>query len=207
MMRKLLILLAVVSLAMLQLDCATKKSVKKEVDRIDKEMDDLGTSVEEGQTRLKEHDSRLGGHDQQIGQLSKETQEALARAQSAEKLAQGKLLYEVTLSGDDVKFGFDQADLNDSAREVLENLITQLKADNKNVYIEIQGHTDSFGSEAYNEKLGLMRAEAVRRYLSENGIPLHRIATISYGEGRPVTDNRTKAGRAKNRRVVILVLE
>lgn len=207
MMRKLLILVAVLSLAMLQLDCATKKSVKKEVDRIDKEMDDIGTSVEEGQTRLKEHDSRLGGHDQQIGQLSKETQEALARAQSAEKLAQGKLLYEVTLSGDDVKFGFDQSDLNDSAREVLENLITQLKADNKNVYIEIQGHTDSFGSEPYNEKLGLMRAEAVRRYLSENGIPLHRIATISYGEARPVTDNRTKAGRSKNRRVVILVLE
>lgn len=207
MMRKLLILLAVVSLAMLQLDCATKKSVKKEVDRIDKEMDDLGTSVEEGQTRIKEHDSRLGGHDQQIGQLSKETQEALARAQSAEKLALGKLLYEVTLSGDDVKFGFDQSDLNDGAREVLENLIAQLKTDNKNIYIEIQGHTDSFGSETYNEKLGLARAEAVRRYLSENGIPLHRISTISYGEGRPVTDNRTKAGRAKNRRVVILVLE
>jgi outer membrane protein OmpA-like peptidoglycan-associated protein len=207
MMRKLLIVIAVVSLAMLQLDCATKKSVKKEVDRIDKEMDDLGTSVEEGQTRLKEHDSRLGTHDQQITQLSKESQEALARAQSAEKLALGKLLYEVTLSGDDVKFGFDQSDLNDSAREVLENLITQLKTDNKNIYIEIQGHTDSFGSETYNEKLGLARAEAVRRYLSENGIPLHRISTISYGEGRPVTDNRTKAGRSKNRRVVILVLE
>src|SRR5262245_6013565 len=115
MMRKLLILLAIVSLAMLQLDCATKKSVKKEVDRIDKEMDDLGTGVEEGQTRNKEQDSRLATHDQQIGQLSKESQEALARAQSAEKLALGKLLYEVTLSGDDVKFGFDQSDLNDGA--------------------------------------------------------------------------------------------
>jgi peptidoglycan-associated lipoprotein len=207
MMRKLLILVAIVSLAMLQLDCATKKSVKKEVDRIDQEMDDLGTSVEEGQTRNKEQDSRLGTHDQQIGQLSKESQEALARAQSAEKLALGKLLYEVTLSGDDVKFGFDQSDLNDGAREVLENLIAQLKTDNKNIYIEIQGHTDSFGSEPYNEKLGMARAEAVRRYLSENGIPLHRIATISYGESRPVTDNRTKAGRAKNRRVVLLVLE
>ncbi len=207
MMRKLLILVAIVSLAMLQLDCATKKSVKKEVDRIDNEMDDLGTSVEEGQTRNKEQDSRLGTHDQQITSLSKESQEALARAQSAEKLALGKLLYEVTLSGDDVKFGFDQSDLNDGAREILENLIAQLKTDNKNIYIEIQGHTDSFGSEPYNEKLGMARAEAVRRYLSENGIPLHRIATISYGEARPVTDNRTKTGRAKNRRVVLLVLE
>ncbi len=207
MLRKLLILIAVVSLVMLQLDCASKKSVKKEVDRIDTELDELGTATEENQTRLKEHDSRLGVHDQSIGQLSKETQEALARAQSAEKLAFGKLLYEVTLSGDDVKFGFDQSDLNDAARETLENLITQLKAENKNIYIEIQGHTDSFGSEAYNEKLGLSRSEAVRRYLSENGIPLHRISTISYGEARPVTDNRTKAGRSKNRRVVIQVLE
>jgi peptidoglycan-associated lipoprotein len=207
MLRKLLILIAVVSLAMLQMDCATKKSVKKEVDRIDTEMNELGTATEENQTRLKEHDSRLVAHDQSIGQLSKETQEALARAQSAEKLAKGKLLYEVTLSGDDVKFGFDQSDLNDSARGTLEQLLTQLKADNKNVYIEIQGHTDSYGSEAYNEKLGMSRAEAVRRYLSENGIPLHRISTISYGESRPVTDNRTRAGRSKNRRVVIQVLE
>ncbi len=207
MLRKLLILIAVVSLAMLQMDCASKKSVKKEVDRIDTELNELGTATEENQTRLKEHDSRITSHDQSIGQLSKETQEALARAQSAEKLAKGKLLYEVTLSGDDVKFGFDQSDLNDTARGTLEQLLTQLKADNKNVYIEIQGHTDSFGSEAYNEKLGMARAEAVRRYLSENGIPLHRISTISYGETRPVTDNRTRAGRAKNRRVVIQVLE
>jgi outer membrane protein OmpA-like peptidoglycan-associated protein len=207
MLKKLLFLILIVSVSMLQLDCATKKGVKKEVDRIDTELDELGTSVEEGETRLKEHDSRLSTHEGQIGQLSKETQEALARAQSAEKLAKGKLLYEVTLSGEDVRFGFDQSELTDSAREVLENLMTQLKADNKNVYIEIQGHTDSFGAEVYNDKLGLERAEAVRKYLSENGIPLHRISTISYGEGRPVADNRTKAGRAKNRRVVVLVLE
>ena len=71
MMRKLLILIAVVSLAMLQLDCATKKSVKKEVDRIDKEMDDMGNLVEEGQTRNKEQDSRLGTHDQQITHFPK----------------------------------------------------------------------------------------------------------------------------------------
>ena len=90
---------------------------------------------------------------------------------------------------------------------MLDNLVNQLKADNKNVFIEIQGHTDSVGSDPYNMKLGEERAEAVRRYLSENGIPLHRISTISYGKSRPIAENTTKAGRSKNRRVVIQVLE
>lgn len=207
MMKKTSLLLIVLLVAFFQLNCATKKNVKKEVDRIDKTMGDLSTSVEENETRIKEHDSKLAGHDQQIAELNRETQEALQRAQSAEKLAMGKLLYEVTLTDEDVVFGSGQANLNDSAREKIENLIQQLKAENKNVYIEIQGHTDALGSEEYNSQLGLERAEAVRRYLSENGIPLHRIATISYGETRPIADNKTKAGRSKNRRVVILVLE
>lgn len=204
---RMLMALIIVALALIQVDCATKKSVKKEVDRIDKEIGEVETSVEASETRLKEHDSKLGQHDTKITQLSRESQEALDRAQSAEKLAKGKLLYEVTLTDDAVRFGFDRSDLTDPAREVLENLITQLKAENRNIYVEIQGYTDAFGTEDYNMKLGEARAEAVRRYLAENGVPLHRISTISYGEGRPVADNRNKAGRSKNRRVVVLVLE
>lgn len=202
-----LVALIIVALALIQVDCATKKSVKKEVDRIDKEIGEVEGSVEANETRLKEHDSKLGEHDTKITQLSRESQEALDRANSAERLAKGKLLYEVTLTDDAVRFGFDRSDLTDPAREVLENLITQLKAENRNVYIEIQGYTDAFGTEDYNMKLGEARAEAVRRYLAENGVPLHRISTISYGESRPVADNRNKAGRSKNRRVVVLVLE
>lgn len=204
---RMLMALIIVALALIQVDCATKKSVKKEVDRIDKEIGEVETSVEASETRLKEHDSKLGQHDTKITQLSRESQEALDRATGAEKLAKGKLLYEVTLTDDAVRFGFDRSDLTDPAREVLENLITQLKAENRNIYVEIQGYTDAFGTEDYNMKLGEARAEAVRRYLAENGVPLHRISTISYGEGRPVADNRNKAGRSKNRRVVVLVLE
>lgn len=204
---RMLMALIIVALALIQVDCATKKSVKKEVDRIDKEIGEVEGSVEANETRLKEHDSKLGEHDTKITQLSRESQEALDRATGAEKLAKGKLLYEVTLTDDAVRFGFDRSDLTDPAREVLENLITQLKAENRNIYIEIQGYTDAFGTEDYNMKLGEARAEAVRRYLAENGVPLHRISTISYGEGRPVADNRSKAGRSKNRRVVVLVLE
>jgi len=206
-MRRIIFALAAVALmASFQTGCASKKNVKKEVDRIDQEMQGIESSVEANQTRLKEHDSQIAQHDTQIAQLSKESQEALDRAESAKKLAMGKLLYEVTLTDEDVKFETAKAELPDKAREILDNLLSQLKADNKNVYIEIQGHTDNRGGEDYNLKLGEQRAESVRRYLSENGIPLHRISTISYGESRPVVDNATKGGRSKNRRVVIIVL-
>lgn len=193
-------ILVVIAFLSFSLACATKKQVRQEVDRIDSEMETIESSVEQSQVRLKEHDS-------QIASLSRETREALERAQSAEKLAQGKLLYEITLTDEDVRFGFNQSELTDNARQTLENLITQLKAENRNVYIEVQGHTDNLGTEEYNMKLGQERADAVRRYLSENGIPLHRISTISYGEGRPLGENKTKKGRATNRRVVMVVLE
>ena len=207
MLRKVLCLSCLTLLILFQTNCASKKHVKTEVARIDKEMDTIEKSVEANEVRLKEHDAKLATHDAQIQQLSTESQEALQRAQSAEKLAQGKLLYQVTLTDDAVKFGFNKAELTDKGREMLDNLINQLKAENKNVYVEIQGHTDSVGSEEYNMKLGLQRAEVVRRYLAENGIPLHRINTISYGETRPVQDNKTAQHRAENRRVVVQVLE
>ena len=86
-------------------------------------------------------------------------------------------------------------------------MIGQLKADTKNVFIEIEGHTDNVGDKTFNENLGLERAEAVKRYLYEqHQIPLHRINVISYGEDKPVAPNNTKDGRAQNRRVVIKVL-
>lgn len=206
MRQKIIVLLGVLSLALLPVACATKGAVKKEVSRIDQEMIGMQASVEDSQTRLKEHDSKLAAHDQSISSLSKESQEALQRAQSAETLAQGKLLYEITLSDDSVKFPFDRAEISPEMRQILDNLVNDLKAENKNVYIEIQGFTDSVGPKEYNFKLGLERAEAVRRYLSESGIPLHRLSTISYGEERSVASNADKAGRSKNRRVVIQVL-
>lgn len=199
--------MVVFTLALFQLNCASKKHVKTEVERIDKEMGKIEQSVEANETRLKEHDAVLAQHEEKITELSKESQEALQRANDAEKLAQGKLLYEVTLTDDKVKFASGKANLTDSGKEVLDNFISQLKAENKNVYIEIQGHTDNQGSEDYNLKLGQQRADAVRQYLSENGIPLHRISTISYGETRPISDNKSKDGRSANRRVVVQVLE
>jgi len=132
--------------------------------------------------------------------------EALNRANAAHKLAEGKFLYEVVLSDDSVKFPVDKHALSPEAQQRLSELVQRLRSENRNVYLEIQGYTDSTGSPEYNEKLGQERAEAVRRYLSEQGVALNRMATISYGQDHPVAPNDTTEGRAQNRRVAIIVL-
>jgi peptidoglycan-associated lipoprotein len=132
--------------------------------------------------------------------------EALARANAAHKLAEGKFLYEMVLSDDSVKFPVDQHALSPEAQQRLAELVQRLKSENRNVYLEIQGYTDSTGAPEYNEQLGGARAEAVRRYLNEQGVALNRMATISYGQQHPVAPNETREGRAQNRRVAIVVL-
>jgi peptidoglycan-associated lipoprotein len=181
--------------------CATKKYVKQETGAVSTRVDAVQGQVEEAQTRL-------DTHERQIGETSKTAQEALQRAMEAGKLAEGKLLYETVLTDEKVKFGFDTSDLSPEAKAALDEFAQQLKAENQGVYIEIQGHTDSVGSEKYNEELGLLRAESVRRYLSQqHQFPLHRINVISYGETAAVADNSTREGRSQNRRVALVVLK
>jgi outer membrane protein OmpA-like peptidoglycan-associated protein len=191
--------------------CATKTYVGEQVDAskraTDVKIGEVQTQVESTQNDvkgLKDSDAR---QNQQIAQLSDTAREALARAQEAGKLAKGKLLYEVTLSDDSVHFPLNSAVLSTEAQEAIGQLAARLVSENQNVYVEVQGHTDATGSEEYNLRLGEKRAEAVRRYLNiEKGIPLHRISVISYGQSKPVADNATREGRAKNRRVTLVVL-
>jgi len=147
----------------------------------------------------------LAAEDSKISALA---QEGLERAQAANKLAEGKLIFETTLSEDVARFGFEKAQLTDVARAALMNIANQLKTENKNVYIEIQGHTDSSGAASVNLLLSQQRAERVRDFLHhEAGIPLHRLSVAAYGESSPVADNKTKKGRKMNRRVVLVVLK
>jgi peptidoglycan-associated lipoprotein len=144
--------------------------------------------------------------DQQLSQLDQTTRDALQRAEAANKLAEGKFLYSMVLSDDSVKFPVDGSKLSPEAQTRLMDFISKLKADNKNVYLEIQGHTDATGEKSWNEKLGEERAEAVRLFMNQQGVPLNRMATISYGPDVPVAPNNTRAGRAQNRRVVLIVM-
>ena len=172
--------------------CATKKYVHRQVGQVDQRVSGVETQVEDAQDR--------------ITATSKTAQEALDRAVAAGKLAEGKLLYETVLSDDKVKFGFNRKELSPEAQTALNEFAEHLKAQNKNVFIEIQGHTDGVGGDKYNEELGMARADAARYFLSKHGIPLHRMNTISYGETEPVADNSSSDGRAQNRRVVLVVL-
>lgn len=155
---------------------------------------------------LAEVDTRVTGVDTRVTEVAGTAGEALARATAAHKLAEGKFLYEVVLSDDSVKFPVNRDELSPEAEARLAELVQRLTSENRNVYLEIQGHTDASGDAAFNEQLGEARAEAVRRYLSRNSIALNRMATISYGEESPVAPNDTAEGRAQNRRVAIVVL-
>lgn len=200
MRNKLWMIALVLVVALAATGCATKKYVREETGAV-------GTRVDEVQGQVEEAQTRLDTHEQRIGETSKTAQEALQRAMEAGKLAEGKLLYETILTDDKVKFGFDTSDLSPEAEAALDDFATQLKTQNAGVYIEVQGHTDSVGSEKYNEELGLLRAEAVRRYLSQkHQFPLHRMNVISYGEAASVADNSTREGRSQNRRVALVVL-
>jgi len=131
---------------------------------------------------------------------------AASRAEAVDK-ASKRLVFEVVLSEDQGNFKFNKAALPDEAKARLDELINQIKADPKGAYFEIEGHTDNVGSAMVNEKIGMERAEAVKRYLYEqHQIPLHKMNVISYGKEKPVAPNNTKNGRAQNRRVVIKVL-
>jgi outer membrane protein OmpA-like peptidoglycan-associated protein len=141
-----------------------------------------------------------------LASLDKNTRAAYERAEAAGKLAEGKFLYTVALQDDGYKFKTNKYALSDDEKAKLTDLIGKLKSDDKNVYLEIQGYTDATGTADYNMTLGEERADAVRLFLNEQGVALNRMNTISYGETAPVADNKTKAGRAQNRRVNIVVM-
>ena len=192
--------------------CATKKYVSKEVGEVNKKVDGVSSQVEQTQERVKRTEVRLDEVNQQaqtgIGEAKGSAQQALVKATEAEKAAKGKLIYTVTLSNDKVTFPLNRAEVGDDAKSLVDEAIAQLKAENRGVFFEIEGHTDSTGPAAYNIKLGEDRAVAVRNYLhDQHGIALNRMQVISYGAGKPVVDNKNRANRAQNRRVVIKVLE
>jgi outer membrane protein OmpA-like peptidoglycan-associated protein len=172
--------------------CATKDYVNQQVSAED--------------TKLQATQSQVADHQTRLAQLDQSTKDALARAEAAGKLAEGKFLYSMVLSDDSVKFPVDSSKISPEAQQRLTDFADKLKNDNRNVYLEIQGHTDSRGADSINSKLGEERAEAVRLFMNQHGVPLNRMATISYGKQDPVGSNKTKVGRAQNRRVVLIVM-
>jgi len=192
--------------------CATKKWVNEQVSAFGQvtntKIHEVQDSVETNQKAISELAANQAALETEVAKLSDTAQDALMRAEKANKLAKGKFLYEETLAVNDVTFNFNQASLTDNAKAALDAFSAKVKGLSQNAYVEIQGHTDNIGSEAYNLKLGQKRADVVMRYLNmELGIPLFRMNSTSYGEYKPIADNSTKAGRAANRRVTLVVFE
>jgi outer membrane protein OmpA-like peptidoglycan-associated protein len=191
--------------------CATKTYVQEQVGQASKASDakigEVQKQVEASQMDVSALKTSDANQNQKLAQLSDTALDALARAQEAGKLAKGKFLYEVTLTDEAVKFGFDRSDISAEAKAALDAFAAKVAGENKNVYVEIQGHTDNIGSPEYNLTLGQARAEAVMRHLAmQHSFPLHRMSVISYGSAKPIADNAARQGRANNRRVTLVVL-
>ena len=200
--------------------CATKKMVRQRVGEVDTKVDTLSKSVEENQQRTLANEGKIGEVDQRAAAANARAEKAGQRADEAYTAADKvnaradaieahskRLVYEVVLSEDKGGFKFGQSKIPTDMQTQIDELVAQLKANPNGGYIEVEGHTDNVGPKDVNYKIGLERAEAVKRYLYENQqIPLHKINVISYGEEKPIAPNKTKDGRAQNRRVVIKVL-
>ena len=204
--------------------CATKKYVRTSVGEVNEKVDSQGRAIEETQERTRKNEGRIGEVDTKAQAAARSAQVASDAAAAAHAAAttvgteaNGKfdaidkaskrLVYEVVLSEDQGNFKFGKTMLPDDAKHKIDEMVAQMKQDPKNIYLEIEGHTDNVGDKMTNEKIGLARADAVKRYLYEQyQIPLHKMNVISYGKDKPVAPNKTKAGRAQNRRVVIKVL-
>jgi outer membrane protein OmpA-like peptidoglycan-associated protein len=212
--------MAIIGLTMGTGACASKKMVRERVGEVNTKVDTLSKSVEETQERTRANEGRIGEVDQKATAADQRAQAAGQRADAAHSAADKvnaradaiekaskRLVYEVVLSEDKGGFKFGQAKMPADMQTQIDTLVAQLKANPNGGFIEIEGHTDNVGTRDVNYKLGLERAEAVKRYLYESQqIPLHKMNVISYGEEKPVAPNKTRDGRAQNRRVVIKVL-
>jgi outer membrane protein OmpA-like peptidoglycan-associated protein len=219
-MRRFISAVAISAVALGGSACATKKMVKQRVGEVDSKVDTLSKSVEENQERTRSNEGRIGEVDQKAQAANARATAAGSRADEAYgaankvnaradaiEAASKRLVFEVVMSEDKGGFKFGQSKIPAEMQAQIDQIVTQLKANPNGGYIEIEGHTDNVGNKVTNQKIGLDRAEAVKRYLYENQqIPLHKMNVISYGEEKPIAPNKTRDGRAQNRRVVIKVL-
>ncbi len=214
--------------------CATKNFVRTSVGEVNSKVDSMGKSLEETQERTRRNEGRIAEVDTKAGAAAQAADKANTAAAEANNAANAagsaasaassaanaagskadavdkaskRLVYEVVLSEDEGNFKFAKTALPDEAKAKVDEMVAMIKADPKGAYFEIEGHTDNIGDPKTNERIGLERAETVKRYLYEqHQVPLHKINVISYGAQKPRAPNTTKAGRAQNRRVVVKVL-
>ena len=174
--------------------------------RVDQKAGAAGTAAGQAQQAANAASGKADAAGSKADAASSAAAAARAKADELDK-ASKRLTYTVVIDESSGNFKLNQAVLPAEAKAKLDELMAKVKADPQGAYFEIEGYTDATGSPEANKKLGMARAEAVREYLyKQHQVPLHRMNAISFGQENPAGDNKTRAGRAQNRRVVIKVL-
>jgi OOP family OmpA-OmpF porin len=215
--------------------CATRKYVRLQTQALEPAIQEAQNGVKENAERIDAVDRRAqqgitaaGAADQKAVQAQQAAQTAQNAAQAADRKAdtanQGVTqannrinTLETRLSSindnytesekQTVLFDVNKATLKDPAKSTLDKIASDLSGQRSGYMVELQGYTDAQGSEQYNLGLSQRRVEAVERYLVSKNIPLYRISVVGLGKDNPVADNKTREGRAQNRRVEVRVLK
>jgi len=210
-------LLALVAIFILS-GCATQEYVGKQInpvsDRVSQtetrvgqtegQISKLGERVTAGEGKINNVEGKINNVEGELGKVDAKAERALATF--------GNLKFERRLvieMKEGANFGFNSATLPDEAKQKIDEFLGNLQGDlagGQNAVFLVAGHTDNSGSEDFNYELGKRRAETMSRYLvTQKKIDPLRVVTVSYGESSPITENDSRDGRAKNRRVEILV--
>jgi outer membrane protein OmpA-like peptidoglycan-associated protein len=192
--RTVVVLIMVSLLGILAWGCASSSFVKKRT----KEVEDMAKA---NKAQLEQLDAKLSATDAKADDALSEARRALRKAEEAA----GYVNYQV-IGERDVNFDFNRYDLTKIAQDILDEIGATMQQ-RPALILEIEGHTDNIGSDAYNQVLGEKRAENVKRFLADKyGVAIHRIFYISHGESKPKVLNDTRTGRATNRRAVLRLL-
>jgi outer membrane protein OmpA-like peptidoglycan-associated protein len=213
---------------MIQAGCATKKYVKQQIDPVSGRVDELTEVSKRNENAIKDVDSRAQAGIQTVQARANEVDQkavtANQKAEEAQQAAQGnktqiaglETQFNQKLTNLDsykpvdtirIGFAFNSADLTDETKATLDTLASKVKG-TKGYVLELQGFTDKIGSNSYNLALSQKRSESVVRYLSqEHGVPLFRMFILGLGASKEVDSNKTREGRAANRRVEITLLK
>jgi peptidoglycan-associated lipoprotein len=183
--------------------CATESYVDEQVAAVSGKVSELASHTD---SRFAEMSGRVDAADRNAQAAMQAASGATQQASSAQKMAEGKLVYTVLSQSDEINFDTNKWKLSDQAQSTLTAFAERLKSENKNVFLEIEGHGDVRGSVYNNRILAEKRALEVRRFLASQGIPLGHMETVSWGEERPGAAGAAPDDHAANRRVVLRVL-
>lgn len=160
----------------------------------------IGAGLDNQQHQINADRERLDRQQAQIDENRRLIEELRSRGTDVRESSRG-----VVINLPDILFDFDKATLTHDAQGTVREIADVLKNRGVNRRLAVEGHTDSIGTVMYNKRLSTARAESVARELSGHGIPHSRMQVVGLGEGSPIATNNTDEGRARNRRVEIIV--